>query len=211
MLLAIFPLQLALFPGEALPLHIFEPRYRQLIAECRDSGLHFGIPTFAQGNLSAYGTEVELVKVLKTYDTGEMDVVVRGVRVFHLLDVQQEVPGKLYSGAKVEFPADDPAFDEGTRDKLVKAFNELHRLLGQPRPDLSDAPHGLAFRVARDAGLTLGQRVDLLSKPGERTRQAFLLDHVERALKTVREQRGSKTLARGDGKSRAAGNGHAAS
>ncbi len=211
MLLAIFPLQLALFPGEALPLHIFEPRYRQLIADCRDSGIHFGIPTATQGNLSAYGTEVELVEILKTYDTGEMDIVVRGLRVFHILEVQGEVPGKLYSGAQVEYPADVPEEDEGVRTRLVEKFFELHRVLGQPKPDFSDAPFGLSYRIARDAGLTLGQRVELLSKPAERDRQAYLLEHVERALKNLREQSGPKTLARGNGKSHAGGNGHAKS
>ena len=57
----------ALFPQALMPLHIFEPRYRQLIAECRDAGIHFGIPTAVPGGLSAFGTEVELVKILKSH------------------------------------------------------------------------------------------------------------------------------------------------
>ncbi len=207
MLLAIFPLQLALFPGETVPLHIFEPRYRQLIAECRDEGIHFGIPTASQRGLSAYGAEVELVKILKTYDTGEMDIIVRGVRVFHILEVQQEVPGKLYSGAQVEFPEDDPSFDEETRAKLVEKFTELYRLIGEKQPDISDAEFGLAFRIARDAGLTLGQRVELLAIRSERARQEYLLAHIEKAIKAVREQRGTKNFAGGNGKP--SGNGHA--
>ena len=207
MLLAIFPLQLALFPGETIPLHIFEPRYRQLIAECRDEGIHFGIPTYAQGNLAAYGTEVELVKIVKTYDTGEMDIVVRGVRVFHILEVQNEIPGKLYSGAKVEFPEDGPSFDEETRAKLMEKFAEIYRPIGEKQPDIGDTEFGLAFRIARDAGLNLAQRVELLTIRSERARQEYLLAHIEKAIKATREQRGPKSFAGGNSKS--SGNGHA--
>ena len=66
MFLAIFPLQLAIFPGEEVPLHIFEPRYKQLIVECRDEGITFGIPTHVNGRIARYGTEVRLKKILKT-------------------------------------------------------------------------------------------------------------------------------------------------
>ncbi len=209
MFLAIFPLQLALFPGEAIPLHIFEPRYRQLIAECRDEGIHFGIPTYAQGNLAAYATEVELVNIAKTYDTGEMDIVVRGVRVFRIVEVQQEVPNKLYSGAKVEYPQDDPAFDEDTRTKLLEKFDALFKLVGEKKPEL-DETHGAAYAVAPHVGLALWQRVELLSMPAERKRQEFLLAHIEKALKTIREQKGTKTFARGsgNGNGKSNGNGH---
>ena len=111
MFLALFPLQLALFPGEQVPLHIFEPRYKQLIAECRDEGVTFGIPAFVEGNLSVFGTEVELVRVLQTYDTGEMDIVVRGVKVFKIVELQTDVPDKLYAGGTIEYPDDDPDAD----------------------------------------------------------------------------------------------------
>ncbi len=206
MLLALFPLQLALFPGEAVPLHIFEPRYRQLIAECRDEGIHFGIPALAQGNLAAYGAEVELVKIVKTHDSGEMDIVVRGVRVFHIIEVQNEVTGKLYSGATVEFPEDDPGFDEETRAKLLEKFAEIFRLSGEKQPDIGDTEFGLAFRIARDAGLNLAQRVEVLAMRSERARQEYLLAHIEKAIKAVRGQRGTKTVARGNGNP--SGNGH---
>lgn len=200
MFLAIFPLQLALFPGETIPLHIFEPRYRQLIAECRDESIHFGIPTYSQGNLAAYATEVELVKIVKTYDTGEMDILVRGVRVFHIVEVRQEVPGKLYSGANIEYPENDPAFDEATRQKLVEKFDEVFRLIAEQKPEIDEAAHGTAFAIAPHVGLTLWQRVELLSMREERARQDFLLAHLEKAVKAIREQGGPKTFARGNGK-----------
>jgi len=206
MFLAIFPLQLALFPGEAIPLHIFEPRYRQLIAECRDEGIHFGIPTYAQGNLAAYATEVELVKIAKTYDTGEMDIVVRGVRVFRIVEVQQEVPDKLYSGATIEYLEDDPAFEQNTHDSLIEKFDQIFRLIGESKPEIDETPFGLAYAVAPHAGLSLWQRVELLSMRAERARQEFLLAHLQKAIKALREGKGPKIIAHGNGKSN--GNGH---
>lgn len=206
-LLAIFPLQLALFPGEAIPLHIFEPRYRQLIADCRDEGIHFGIPTYLGGNLARYSTEVELVEIVKTYDTGEMDIIVRGLRVFRLLEAQQEVPGKLYSGAKIEYPEDDSTVTPETRAKLIEKFAEIYRLLGQKQPDISDEEFGLSYRIARDAGLELPRRVEFLGIRSEQSRQEFLIAHIEKAIGVLREQRGPKTFAGGNGKH--SGNGHA--
>lgn len=209
MFLAIFPLQLALFPGEAIPLHIFEPRYRQLIAECRDEGIHFGIPTYSQGNLAAYATEVELANIVKTYDTGEMDIVVRGVRVFHIVEVQQDVPDKLYSGAKIEYPENDAAFDETTREKVLAELEKLFRLIDEKKPEIDESTHGLAYAVAPHASLSLWQRVELLSMRAERARQEFLLAHLEKSVKAIREQKGSKTFARGNGNGKSTGNGHA--
>lgn len=202
MFLAIFPLQLALFPGEEIPLHIFEPRYKQLVSECRDEGIHFGIPTYVDGNVSTFGTEVELVRILETYDTGEMDVVVRGLRVFHIEELEAEVPGKLYSGAIVEFVENDPDHDPKIRKKLVEAYNELFELLRKPPPDLEGPDEYLSFRIGRHVGLSLSQRVSLLAKPREGDRQRIVLEHIEAAIKGVRKQRAGRTRVGGNGKVR---------
>ena len=129
MFLALFPLQLALFPGEHVPLHIFEPRYKQLISECRDEGMTFGIPAFVAGNLSVYGTEVELAQILETHPNGEMDIVVRGIRVFKILELQRDVPDKLYSAATIEFVVDHPESTPDLEKELTARFAEFMRLI----------------------------------------------------------------------------------
>ncbi len=200
MFLAIFPLQLAVFPGEEVPLHIFEPRYKQLISECRDQGTRFGIPTYVDGNLATYGAEVELVRILETYDTGEMDVVVRAVRVFHIEELQHDVPGKLYSGAIVTIIENDPGFDPAVQRELLEAFDELLDLLSKS----SDAAEGpseyLSFRIGRQVGLSLPQRIDLLAEPREGDRQRIVLEHLKSVIKSVREQRSVRTRIGGNGK-----------
>ncbi|MGD1947779.1 MAG: LON peptidase substrate-binding domain-containing protein, partial [Croceivirga sp.] len=74
MKLPLFPLQSVFFPGETVPLHIFEERYKQLINDCREEAVTFGIPVYIDGTVH-FGTEVQLVEVVNTYETGEMDVV----------------------------------------------------------------------------------------------------------------------------------------
>ena len=189
MLLALFPLQLALFPGEEVPLHIFEPRYKQLIAECRDEQITFGIPAYLAGNIAIYGTEVELDRILKTDDSGEMDIVVRGLRVFKIVEFQKEVPGKLYSGAKVEYPENDPATVEATQRELIERFSDLMRLVRKDAaPVLDKDEPDLSYRIGAAAGLSIQQRIHMLSLSKESDRQQFLLEHVNKAIRAVRER-----------------------
>lgn len=189
MLLALFPLQLVLFPTEEIPLHIFESRYKQLIVECRDEGITFGIPTFVSGSVSKIGTEVSLVRILETYDTGEMDIVVRGERVFQIDTFQADLPGKLYSGAKVTFQENDPQADPETERNLIEGYDELSRLLrnGEPEP-LGPMPN-LSFEVGPRVGLSLGQRLTMLRMNKESERQAFLMQHIEHAIHVIKQQR----------------------
>src|SRR6056297_1865987 len=99
--LALFPLQVVVFPGERLPLHIFEERYKQLINDCEEEGSSFGIPVYFNNRLD-YGTEVALDKVVQSYTSGAKDILCKGMRVFRIADFEHELPGKLYAGGKVQ-------------------------------------------------------------------------------------------------------------
>ncbi|MCL4691877.1 MAG: peptidase, partial [Candidatus Hydrogenedentes bacterium] len=99
--LPLFPLQLVVFPGEKLKLHIFEPRYKQLVGECQGEGITFGIPAYLEGRVAEFGTEMRLLNIFRTYENGEKDVLVEGVAAFQLLRFQRAIPDKLYSGGDV--------------------------------------------------------------------------------------------------------------
>src|SRR4051812_4886254 len=103
----IFPLDIVVFPGELLNLHIFEPRYKQLINECFADKKPFGIPTVLKNGLSEIGTSVEVLEIVKVYDDGKMDVRTKGLEVFRILEIVKEIPDKLFSGAIVNFPLND--------------------------------------------------------------------------------------------------------
>lgn len=206
MLLALFPLQLVLFPGEEIPLHIFEPRYKQLIAECRDEGITFGIPTLAGGNVSQIGTEVELVRILKTHDTGEMDIVVRGIRVFRIDELQVEVPGKLYSAATVTIVENEADADRETGRELLKLYTEFVRLARVNAPIPEEVPEKASFALGSHIGLSPKQRLSMLQMPKESDRQKFLLQYLERAIHRIGQRRSpAAKVGGGNGSVRHAG------
>lgn len=205
MLLALFPLQLALFPGEEVPLHIFEPRYKQLIVDCRDGGITFGIPTHVSGQVSKVGTEVSLVRILHTYDNGEMDILVRGIRVFKIDELQQEIPGKLYSGARVTIFENDAPADPVTQRDLLERYAKVMNLLRKDAVMPEDGQVNPSFFVARHLAMTLPQRLSLLAMDKEPDRQDYLVRHLKRVAQTIRQKRNGGAVVGSNGKSTRAG------
>jgi Lon protease-like protein len=91
-----FPLNMVLLPGETKTLHIYEERYKQLVADCVANEAHFGIPFVHQKAVGKYGIEVKINHVIKTYDNGEMDILIEGVRVFKMVEFSSVLSPKLY-------------------------------------------------------------------------------------------------------------------
>src|ERR1043166_5864602 len=125
----IFPLGIVIYPGENLNLHIFEPRYKQLINECHSQKKQFGIPTVIENRLQDYGSLVEIMEMTKIHENGEIDIKTRGSRVFRILEVIKEVPDKLYSGAIVNYPETNEVGNKELMKKVMNSIRELHKLL----------------------------------------------------------------------------------
>lgn len=207
MFLPLFPLNLVAFPGEDLPLHIFEPRYRQLIAESVDNESTFGIPTLLQGGLAEHGTEVQVLKVLKRYNSGKSDIMTRGKAVFRIKKFQKKVDEKLYSGGEVEYEPYDPAVDARQQDQLLGVLGKIEARLAQSLEVPEQPEHGLAFYLAPRIGLETLQKLKLLSQTSETERQAFLLPHLQRALHLL-ERQGSQSGRPSSNGGLNGGNGH---
>src|SRR5690606_6214076 len=111
MYLPFFPLKLVAFPGEELNLHIFEPRYRQLIADVEHSGASFGVCVYIN-SLSGFGTEVALEKINKRYEDGRLDIQTRGLRSFRILTFDNPLQDKLYAGGTISHLNDDPRISD---------------------------------------------------------------------------------------------------
>ena len=185
--LPLFPLQLVVFPGEDLNLHIFEPRYRQLVREVEEHNITFGIPAFIDGKVVEIGTEVELLEVAKRYPNGEMDIRTRGLGVFRILEFYRQAPGKLYSGADIQRFELSGGSDYPLNEKILEFLQELFSLLNI-RKELPDDPrHFQTFDVAHHAGFSIEQEYELLCLPKEQDRQLFMLAHLEQLLPTVKE------------------------
>jgi Lon protease-like protein len=186
-MLPLFPLQLVVYPTEQLNLHIFEPRYRQLIHECEETGINFGIPAYIDESVSETGTEMELLRIEKRYPDGKMDVVTRGTGLFRIERFYRQAPGKLYAGAEVQplpYRLDDG--DPARAQELLEQVGELYRLLGVDRQAPTELSTFSTYAVAHHVGFSLKQQYELLTLPGEGQRQAYMLEHLKEFLPQVR-------------------------
>ncbi len=181
----IFPLGIVVYPGEALNLHIFEPRYKQLIKECHEQKKQFGIPTVIEDKLQDYGSLVEITEISKVHDNGEMDIRTRGTKVFRILEVIRQIPDKLYSGAIVNYPDNRAQANPEQTRKLLESIRELHKALNVTKefnvPDETIS----SYDVAHHVGLSLQEEYELLNLLDERQRQEYLKRHLAKVLPMV--------------------------
>ncbi|PWT77241.1 MAG: peptidase S16 [Bacteroidetes bacterium] len=184
----IFPLSIVVYPGENLNLHIFEPRYKQLVNECFTENKGFGIPTVINNKLNELGTLVRIMEIVQIHDNGEMDIVTKGISVFRILEVIKSVPDKLYSGAIVNYPQNSE--DAGKRElmqKVVNAIRELHRLLHISKDFKKPDTELLVYDIAHHAGLSLQEEYELLGLLREEQRQEYLKRHLSKVLPVIAE------------------------
>ncbi len=195
--LPLFPLNLVVFPGEKLNLHIFEPRYRQLINECLDDHKPFGIPAFIDGKLPGYGTRVQIDTLDQRYDDGRLDVKTEGLSVFRLASFENPAPGKLYAGGRVINIAADTGYSSLTA-QLSGRLAELYELL-QIDADYDDQMANLSYRVAHKVGLSVEQEYTLLTLAEETERQQFLLWHLDKVIPVMADMERTKQRIRMNG------------
>lgn len=188
----IFPLNIVVYPGEDLNLHIFEPRYKQLIQECVELKKTFGIPSVIKDRVGEIGTVMEVREVVKQYDNGEMDIRTKGLNVFRILETIPSVPDKLYSGAIVKHIVTE---DDGNRElmqKVVAGIRQLHQLLNVnktfPKPD----EQLTSYDVAHHIGLSLEEEYEVLGLEREIQRQEYLRRHLGKVIPVVQEMESLK-------------------
>ncbi len=179
----IFPLGIVVYPGEELNLHIFEPRYKQLIKECFAAKKAFGIPAVINEKISEMGTLVEVKEISKEYEDGKMDIKTTGTAVFKILEVIPELPEKLYSGAIVTYPANNTG---GGKHELMKAIlngiRELYSRLNISK-DFKKGDEDLrSYDVAHHAAMSIEDEYLLLELQHEIQRQEFLKRHLAKVL-----------------------------
>lgn len=185
--LPIFPLNLVVYPGQHLNLHIFEPRYKQLITECKEEDKSFGIPSVNKDSLNEYGTEMKILEISKTYEGGEMDIVTLGTDIFRIVEVLREVPNKLYPAAvvyQVESTKPDTTILNPT---LVDLLKKLHDLLGTNFDLYQKFDKPTSFDVAHYAALSPEDQYRLLTSPSEKGRQWFIIQHLLKLIPTLED------------------------
>ncbi|HEV8272382.1 MAG TPA: LON peptidase substrate-binding domain-containing protein [Chitinophagaceae bacterium] len=188
----IFPLGIVVYPGENVNLHIFEPRYKQLVKECHENKKPFGIPAVLNNKLQENGTLVNVTELSKMYDNGEMDIKTKGEKVFRMLELIKEVPDKLYSGAIVNYPDNKEQGDIELMRKVMNGIRELHKLLNVSKDFKKSDEELNTYEVAHHIGLTLQEEYELLGLMNELQRQEYIKRHLTKVLPMVAEMEGLK-------------------
>jgi len=181
----IFPLGIVVYPGENLNLHIFEPRYKQLINECREQKKPFGIPTVIENKMQDFGSLVTIAEISQIHDNGEMDIKTKGEKVFRILEIIKSVPDKLYSGAIVNYP---DTYEQGNIElmrKVMAGIRDLHKLLKVTKEFKKPDDEIKCYEVAHHVGLSVEEEYELLGLLDERQRQEYLKRHLAKVIPMV--------------------------
>ena len=197
--LGLFPLPIVLVPTERIPLHIFEPRYLELITECHESEQEFGfVLATGDGAVHEIGTRAAVLEVLETLDDGRMNIVVEGRERFRLLELTS---GRVFKTAIVESVADEPEPpDAADAGRALELFRELAEIaesdVDVPAVDSELLDYELAARV--DFGTDAKQ--ELLASTSPRSRMKRLVELLELSIEAIRRERQVRELAGRNGK-----------
>ncbi len=196
----LFPLGIVLFPGQAVPLHIFEPRYRVMTRQCIDTHSPFGIVFVHAGNIAQTGCSALIVKTLKEYEDGRSDILTVGQEAFHLVRTHNE---QAYFEADIEYLEEDfDGIDGGVSAQLEKLYEQCHRVLYDeevPRFE-AEGSISLAYHIASELPLDVAFRQTLLELRSEAERQRRLAARLAEWYPQLEK----RDRVRG----KAAGNGH---
>lgn len=192
MKIPLLPLQSIFFPGETVPLHIFEERYKQLINDCREEAITFGIPVFINNKME-YGIEVQLVEVVTTYESGEMDVVCVARQVFKLLSFDNIMSGKLYAGGIVKFIEYDYEATAQKKQIIIDGIQQLYAMMEVPFKELSINEFN-SFTLAHKIGLSFEQEYQLLQIQNENDRLNFIGLHLTATITVLGEVERTKKI-----------------
>jgi uncharacterized protein len=183
----IFPLSIVVYPHEHLNLHIFEPKYKQLINDCIVQKKPFGVPVVINDEMNELGTLLEILEISQTYENGEMDIKTKGLQVFRILEVVNEIPEKKYSGAIVTYPRNNERGNRVMMDKVIAAARQLHKMLDVKKPLGVNEEELSSYDIAHTVGMTIGEEYELLSFMNELHRQEYLKRHLAKVLPVVAE------------------------
>ena len=159
-LLPLFPLDVVLFPGTPLPLHIFEPRYREMISECLDRKMSFGVVRAKEEGVAEIGCTAEIITVTRKYPDGRLDIVTEGRERFEVMQVNQE---RSFLQAEVLYLQDEP--EKATADEIaqaVKLQGEIVELAGSTPANPSESEGRDFVQPGRPSSLDLDFKRPLL-------------------------------------------------
>ncbi len=199
-LLPLFPLDVVLLPGTPLPLHIFEPRYKEMIGECRMKSAPFGVVRALEQGIAEVGCTAEIVTVTKEYPDGRLDLVAEGRKRFEVLALNQD---RSFLQAEVLLVPDEPAAPaEEHKARAIQVHRDILSLAGAVQ-DLSAADESaLSFYLAGSLPLDLDFKQKLLAMRSESQRIQAVAAYLESILPNLRHAAREREKAGGNGHAR---------
>ena len=180
--IGLFPLAAVLVPGELMPLHIFEERYRRLIADCEEHGQEFALLFADDDGTRELGCTAALVEVAERFDDGRLNIVVRGEEVVQVVELTR---GREYSTGRVEAAADD--LDVGAE---APAAIELYQRVaaaagGEPDPAIAEDAAPVSYAIAARVDFPGAEKQRILEQRSERGRLMVIVELLARALQNL--------------------------
>lgn len=192
-----FPLDVVLFPGAPLPLHIFEPRYKEMINECLEQKKFFGMVRANKDALAEVGCTAAILKIRKKYDDGRLDIDAEGRQRFEIIQLNQE---RSFLQGEVVFFDDDPGNVSADNAKsALQLHTQLFDILGQ-QTEISSTELCNSFQLAHELPVDLDFKQALLEMKSETQRMEALVEYYKATIPRV-----EKTLRV---RQKASGNGH---
>ena len=197
--LGLFPLPIVLVPTERIPLHVFEPRYRELIEECVEEGEPFGLVlSTGDGAVHEIGTRALVSQVLEVLEDGRMNIVVEGGDRFRLLELTS---GRAFATGLVEPVVDDDEPPEpDDEERALEVFRELADAAESDVDVPEPSSPQLDFELAARVDFAVDSKQELLATTSPRERMKKLIGYLETALEAVRLEQTLRERAGQNGK-----------
>lgn len=170
--LPMFPLNTVILPGETKVLHIFEDRYKELVVDCLKNAANFGIPYIKNNELSSFGVEVKIQRIVKTHDNGELDIEVTGVQPFIIKQYTKVLTPKLYGAASVEGYEGDMT---SVRYKLFRSLKKYIKSTKGKEIPVETFTNVSVYNVAVLLNLTNEEKIQLISFTQLKQKEDFLI------------------------------------
>lgn len=198
----IFPLNLVVFPGSSYPLHIFEERYKRMINRCIEEKKYFGIIVNTSINIAKVGTLTEIESVINRYEDGKLNIIVKGIQRFILVntDVHQDgyLVAEIHPYYDTIFEVDDKIIKE-TYNKFIDVFTNIKLKLDDAYwKNLNSAPIK-SFKLAEKSGLSLEQQQELLVLQDESKRLRLIKAHLDKMMDYFTDSTKTRNILMRDG------------
>jgi Lon protease-like protein len=196
--LPLFPLDVVLFPGAPLPLHIFEPRYREMVTECLQQKKVFGMVRAKENAVAEVGCTAAIVSVLKEYEDGRMDIAARGKQRFSILELNHE---RSFLQAEVAWFDDEGPDLAVAKDAetAMQLHEQLFQILGQ-QAELEKQVPSVSFYLASELPVDLDFKQTILEMRSEAERLETLIEYYRATIPKVEKTLHARQKASGNGR-----------